>query len=212
MSKFKKGDIVEVSKSSNRVLRLLKNKTQGKGEIINIVKGSYDKATKKYVLDKYFVLLDNGVTVLECAKKDLTKISVTPIVSDNKETKFSYHLKTQDNHVVTVVGVRTEEKEDKVMSTHIGHINGKGESHFISVLPQKVRRFVMGYSICHIEDVFDSETGIDIAYGRAKSKRRKMGELRSDNWTMLQDDQCEVLIKCEAEHIAKNLHKYINRK
>lgn len=212
MSKFKKGDIVEVSKSSNKVLRLLKNKTQGKGEIINIVKGSYDKSTKKYVLDKYFVLLDNGVTVLECTKKDLTKISVTPIVSDNKETKFSYHLKTQDNHVITVVGVRTEEKEDKVMSTNLRHINGKGESHFISVFPQKVRRFVMGYSICHPVDVFDTEIGINGAYNRAKSKRRKMGELRSDNWTMLQDDQCEVLIKCEAEHIARNLHKYINRK
>lgn len=210
MSKFKKGDIVEVSKSSNKVLRLLKNKTQGKGEIINIVKGSYDKSTKKYVLDKYFVLLDNGVTVLECAKKDLTKISVTPVVSDNKETTFYYHLKMADNHVITVVGVRTEEKEQSTKIFNLSFKNGDVQTLHNFKVP--VRRFVLGYSICHPEDVFDTGIGIEGAYNRAKSNNRKMGELRSNNWTMLQDDQCELLVKCEAEHIGRNLHKYINRK
>lgn len=29
---------------------------------------------------------------------------------------------------------------------------------------------------------------------------------------MLQDDQCEMLVKCEAEYIFNNIKKYINRK
>lgn len=212
MSKFKKGDIVEVSKSSNKVLRLLKNKTQGKGEIIKVVRGTYNKTTKKYTLDKYFVLLDNGITVVECAKKDLTKIPTEPIVSNDKEEKFSYYLNTESNHYITVVGVRTEKKENKFMTTNVSNVVGKGETHLISVIPQKMRRFSIGYSICHIDDVFDIETGFEVAYRRAKSEKRRMGYLETPCWTMLQDDQCKELVKNEAVHIAKNLHKYIDRK
>ena len=51
---------------------------------------------------------------------------------------------------------------------------------------------------------------VDVAKERALHK--PAGELRSNNWTMLQDDQCEMLVKCEAEYIFNNIKKYINRK
>lgn len=212
MSKFKKGDFVAVSKSSNKVLRLLKNKTQGNGEVIKVVRGTYNKSTKKYTLDKYFVLLDNGITVVECTKKDLTKIPTEPIVSSNKEKKFSYRLNTESSHIITVVGVRTETKENKFMTTNINNMAGKGETHLISITPQKMRRFAIGYSICHPDEIFDAEIGIDVAYKRAKSEKRRMGYLETPCWTMLQNDQCEELVKNEAMHIARNINKYIDRK
>ena len=60
------------------------------------------------------------------------------------------------------------------------------------------------------DDEFDINIGVEVAKERALHK--PAGELRSNNWTMLQDDQCEMLVKCEAEYIFNNIKKYINRK
>ena len=118
---------------------------------------------------------------------------------------------TKYNNIV-VVGIRTEEKEiaSKEMKTSVKFKGRTIPGIFTAKYTKPLRRFVIGYSICHSDDEFDMNIGVEVAKERALHK--PAGELRSNNWTMLQDDQCEMLVKCEAEYIFNNIKKYINRK
>lgn len=205
MSKFKIGDIVLVNKDTINI----------EGEILKIEKGSYNKENGTYILDKYYVspinYLSNDII---CYKNEITlKRPKNNIKNDSlfktpkNATIFSYKKEN-----VIVVGIRTEEKEvfTKKMKTSV-NVNGKKvNGTFSANFKKPLKRFVIGYSICHADDEFDMAMGIEIAKKRAL--RKSSGELRSNSWTMLQDDQCDALIRCESEYILNNIEKYINRK
>lgn len=208
MSKFKKGTLVQV-KEKNVV-----------GVINHITRGKYDFESGKSTSDIYHVNIidkhkeNNVMASIEAKKSDLVKVPTVEETFNNKVTIFScVKLVTNDDkkRTVLVVGIRTEETENIVETDSIfGKDNGKtieGTVQFIKKMP--LRRFVLGCSICHPDDEFDEETGIELAIKNAKNY--PLGELKSHNWTMLQDDQCEMMVQLEANYIGNNIDRYLNR-
>lgn len=207
MSRFKIGDIVLINQDTINI----------EGSITRIEKGFYNKENGTYTLDKYYVSPTNYLsTDLICSKKEITlkkpknTISTSNLDENNANkanTIFSY---IKDN--IVVVGIRIEEKETftKKMKSSVKVKGRTIFGTFTTNYQKPLRRFVIGYSICHSDDEFDMNIGMEVAKERALHK--PAGELKSNNWTMLQDDQCEMLVKCEAEYIFNNIKKYINRK
>lgn len=208
MSRFKIGDIVLVNQDTINI----------EGSIIQIEKGFYNKENGTYTLDKYHVSPTNYLSnELICNKKEITlkkpknTVSIPKLGENNDKSKNETMFYTKYNNIV-VVGIRTEEKEiaSKKMKTSVKVKGRTIPGIFTTKYTKPLRRFVIGYSICHSDDEFDMNIGVEVAKERALHK--PAGELRSNNWTMLQDDQCEMLVKCEAEYIFNNIKKYINRK
>lgn len=208
MSKFKIGDIVLVNQDTINI----------EGSIIRIEKGFYNKENGTYTLDKYYVSPTNYLsTDLICSKKEITlkkkehTMTTSNLDKNNANDKKETLFYTKHNNVV-VVGIRTEEKEiaTKEMKSSVKVKGRTINGTFTAKYTKPLRRFVIGYSICHSDDEFDMNIGIEVAKKRALHK--PAGELRSNNWTMLQDGQCEMIVKCEAEYIFNNIKKYIDRR
>lgn len=204
MSRFKIGDKVAINQDTIDI----------RGTIKAIIPGSYNDETGKYVKDTYLVEDKATEQTVECTKDQLVLINrsspKTELEAKNK-SKNETIFYTKYNNIV-VVGIRTEEKEiaSKEMKTSVKFKGKTIPGIFTAKYTKPLRRFVIGYSICHSDDEFDMNIGVEVAKERALHK--PAGELRSNNWTMLQDDQCEMLVKCEAEYIFNNIKKYINRK
>ena len=67
----------------------------------------------------------------------------------------------------------------------------------------------MGYAICHPDDEFNEEIGINLAKRRIETD--PIGTIESYNVTMLNDDQNEMMVLIELAHIIKNIDKYIGK-
>lgn len=210
MAKFRIGDVVSVNQDTIDI----------RGVIRKIEKGSYNKETKEYVLDTYHVVVGSGAneSFIDCNKHNLTLIERS--TSNEIKKLLSYGKKKDDNRSffytkhqnVFVLGIRYEEKEEVVKEIPTTKkLRGEEiQGTFVTIFNKPLRRFVIGYAICNAEDEFNMDKAFEIAERRAM--KRPAGELRSNNWTMLQDDQCELLVRCEAEHIAKNITKYTTKK
>lgn len=114
------------------------------------------------------------------------------------------------NHIVTVVGLYTQQKEhvmvNEPISVGVGHKVVEGELTYPHTT--KVRTLALGYSICHPNDEFNEAAGVSIAKSRAK--KAPIGTVTSTDVTMLNDDACTALVLTELNHITKNIEKYIN--
>lgn len=114
-----------------------------------------------------------------------------------------------NSHIVTVVGEYTQFKEDFVEEMDVLTDEGVVCKTLIPMKKQK-RELKLAYSICHPDDVFDKEEGIKVAKRRLK-RGNTIGELSSYNCTMLNQDQCEILVLVEVGHIIKHIDTYIQR-
>ena len=115
-------------------------------------------------------------------------------------------------HVITIVGEYTQEKEERKVATPISVFyekNRKDDAILIEKETQKIRKLRYAYSICHPQDVpnFNEELGVEIAKRRIKS--RPLGELTTKFRTSLCPDQIELVLSGELKHVIDNIDKFI---
>lgn len=113
------------------------------------------------------------------------------------------------SHIVTVVGEYTQFKEDSTEEVDIFDDDGV---KWVATRPVKKQKRVLrlAYSICHPDDNFSKEEGIKIAKRRLK-EGKTIGELLTYDFTMLNPDQCEMMVLNEVGHIIKHIDTYIER-
>lgn len=114
-------------------------------------------------------------------------------------------------HYVTVVGQRTQEKVTLQVAekTQVTDENGKTRNATVLVdYPKTLRTFKMAKAICDPRDTFDEKYGIKLAESRI-AHDDVIGTQTSFDATMLNDDQCEMLVLTEVRHICKHIDMYI---
>lgn len=113
------------------------------------------------------------------------------------------------SHIVTVVGQYKQFKEECVDKWEI--VDDEGVScKVLRPIKKQKRVLTLAYSICHPEDEFNKEEGIKVAKRRLKAGD-VIGELSSYDFTMLNPDQCEIMVLNEVGHIIKHIDTYIER-
>ncbi len=115
-------------------------------------------------------------------------------------------------HYVTVVGKCSQQKETITVPTETSIVDDLGKEHDATLLvnvKRKFRKLELARSICHPADTFDFDKGVELCKKRIE-EGIIIGEQESENITMLNADQCEMLVFCEVNHIIKNIDKYIN--
>lgn len=115
-------------------------------------------------------------------------------------------------HYVTVVGKCSQEKETITVPTETSVTDDKGREHNATLLvnvKRRYRKLTLARAICHPSDEFNFEKGVEMCKKRIE-QGIIIGEQESENITMLNDDQCEILVFCEVNHIIKNIDKYIS--
>ena len=178
-----------IKKNQHVVVFVEKDNFKTTGVVTEIRKGTFDKSSGKYTVDIYVVRDDTNGDSIYCNKCDLKKIDNSQLISQSKKNTEEVYQKVVQvgDRVVTVVGVRKEVKNNDKKT-------------------KKVRQLSFGHSICHPTDTFNEQEGYQMAYNRAKRTNKV---LTTTSWTMLQKDQCHMLVQNEAEYIANNIEKYI---
>lgn len=133
-----------------------------------------------------------------------------------KEKFYSMYGKAVDandeTHIVTVVGKYEQytKTEDEILPTQIQINDSNNFRNGTVIFPMKkhYRKFKLSYSICHPNDEFNEDVGIRIAKSRI-NRGDTVGELTSRNITMLNKDQCNMLVFCELQHIIQHIDEYL---
>ena len=133
-----------------------------------------------------------------------------------KEKIYSMHGTAIDNngqeHEVTIAGVYTQvttyETKHKLVQVPID--DDKSVDGYLSFNRKQIKRNLKySFSICHPEDDFNEEFGIQKAIKRAKTS--PMGELETKYITTLCPDQINIILYGELQHIINNIDKYIEK-
>lgn len=127
--------------------------------------------------------------------------------------------KDGEEHIVTIVGRFTQEKETIVVSENandvlklvgVDELAQLKDDAILSVpMTRKVRTLTYAYSICHSDDIFDEEVGVNIAKRRIKSN--PLGELKTEMVTSLTKDQINGILFWELNYIIKNIDEFIEK-
>lgn len=109
---------------------------------------------------------------------------------------------------VTVVGEYKQVKET-IEQAFVAQCDCASNKESVVIVPTttKKRNFTMAYAICNPEDEFSEEVGKAVA--KSRLKRDPIGVLTSTHCTMLNDDQCELLLFGELHYILDNIDKYL---
>lgn len=133
-----------------------------------------------------------------------------------KEKFYSLWGKATDkngiDHYVTVVGKFTQSKVKETVPTEMIVFDERGRQHeglLMTDYKKKVRSFTMAKAICDPRDTFSFEEGQRIAKKRI-ADGEVIGTQTSEDVTMLNDDQCELLVFGEVNHIIKHIDEYIS--
>ena len=118
-----------------------------------------------------------------------------------------------DEHIVTIVGEYIQEKVEKVVTEEI-NVEDEFKPHKVTkgmlAYPTKVKTRTLTYavSICHPEDEYDEEIGMEIAKRRIKEK--PLGQLSTTIMTTLCDDQIKLILFGELNYVINNIDKFIS--
>ena len=63
-------------------------------------------------------------------------------------------------------------------------------------------------AICHPDDAFNEEKGVQLAIKRIK-KGEDIGKLTTEEYTMLTPDHCQMIVDHKAKYIANNYKHYL---
>jgi len=134
-----------------------------------------------------------------------------------KEKFYSLYGKAVDKngqeHYVTVVGKMTQTKETETTPVDIRLFEDGTARQLEGVVFEKkkvkTRTFEMAWAICDPRDKFDFNVGIELAKKRIE-RGQTIGTQTTHDVTMLNDDQCNMLVFVEVNHIVKNIDSYIN--
>ena len=139
-----------------------------------------------------------------------------------KQKFFSMHGtavdKNGEEHIVTMVGEYLQTKEVEVVTETANNvmktfnvnniINFKDDAILSVPVTKKVRILTYAFSICHSDDIFDEQIGIDIAKRRIKT--HPLGQLKTEMITSLCTDQVKFILFGELKYVMDNIDKFIN--
>ena len=132
-----------------------------------------------------------------------------------KKKVYSMHGNAIDkngkNHIVTIIGECTQTVETDIASEEIlVPVKNKVSNGIVSYpIKRKVRVLKYAYSICHPEDEFNEEVGIELA---KKRLNRPLGELKTNYISCLTPDQINMILFEELNYIIENIDKFMERK
>ena len=116
-------------------------------------------------------------------------------------------------HGVTVVGLVEQDsvitmQEDPVKVSngkHLGYVDG------MLVYPKKhfARKLTIAYSICHPDDLYDPQIGIDVA--KKRLKENPLGTIFTNCITMLQKEDVEAILQAKCDYICDNIDKFVKK-
>lgn len=136
-----------------------------------------------------------------------------------KEKFYSMHGtavdKNGEEHIVTIVGQYLKTKETDIVTENANKVlkinnypNLFVDSAILSAPQTKtVRTLTYAFSICHSDDIFDEQIGIDIA--KRRIKEFPLGQMKTDMITTLCPDQIKWILFGELKHVMDNIDKYI---
>lgn len=118
-----------------------------------------------------------------------------------------------DEHIVTIVGEFIQEKTEVTINKEVNvEDDFKPNKYTKGVLtyPTKVKTRTLTYavSICHPDDEFDEELGVEIAKRRINQK--PLGQLSTTLVTTLCDDQIKLILFGELNYVIDNIDHFIN--
>jgi hypothetical protein len=126
--------------------------------------------------------------------------------------------KNGEEHIVTMVGEYLQTKETEVISELANDVlkaNGCDfglefkDNAILSVpMTKKVRILTYAFSICHPDDIFDENIGIEIA--KRRIKEHPLGQLKTEMITTLCTDQVKFILFGELKYVMDNIDKFIN--
>jgi len=132
-----------------------------------------------------------------------------------KEKIYNLYAKATDRegnvHYITVVGKCTQEDTTYTIPTETFVTDENGRQHRATIFTDykaKTRTFTMAKAICDPRDEFNEEYGKKLALKRLE-RGEVIGTQTSNDITMLNDDQCEMLVVVELAHIIRNIDSYI---
>lgn len=119
------------------------------------------------------------------------------------------------HHVVTIVGKLEQKKEYSMEFEEVNikdKYNNTKVTKGITAYPKKTNTRTLSYavSICHTDDEFDEQIGIDIAKKRVETK--PLGRLTTNLVTTLCEDQIKWILFGELNFVISNIDKYISNK
>jgi hypothetical protein len=124
-----------------------------------------------------------------------------------KEKFYSMWAKATDkngaDHFITIVGKFTQKKVNTTIVSQVGDGTLFTDKKFTT------RNFAIGRAICDPRDTFSVEKGREIATKRIE-KGETIGELSSQDVTMLNDDMCNLLVLNELKYSVQNIDKFID--
>lgn len=136
-----------------------------------------------------------------------------------KEKFYSMHGtavdKNGEEHIVTIVGQYLKTKETDMVTENANKVlkvndypNLFVDSAILSVPQTKtVRTLTYAFSICHPDDIFNEEIGVEIA--KRRIKEFPLGQMKTDMITTLCPDQIKWILFGELKHVMDNIDKYI---
>ena len=118
-----------------------------------------------------------------------------------------------EKHVVTVVGKCEQCRQRKMIEDEI-NVAVKPNSFVLGKLryPSNkllTRKLTLGLSICHPNDEFNQEFGIELAKKRI-ANGQTLGAIETNDVTMLTQDAVMGELFVKLQYIVKNIDKYIN--
>lgn len=135
-----------------------------------------------------------------------------------KEKFYSLYGKAVDKdgqtHYVTVVGKMTQTKETETIPQEMKlrdvETNKNCDALVFINVKKKVRTFTMARAICDPRDTFNFEVGVELAKRRIE-RGETIGTQYSEDVTMLNDDQCNMLVFTEVNHIINHIDDYVSK-
>lgn len=115
-----------------------------------------------------------------------------------------------NEHIVTVVGEYTQTKEEEIKSEIVSVVNDNFQNvDGVLTYPQtkKHRTLTYSYSICHPDDNFNEELGVELA--KKRLRHRPLGKLETDMVTSLCKDQIKLILFGELHYIIENIEKFL---
>lgn len=118
-----------------------------------------------------------------------------------------------EKHVVTVVGKFEQCRQRKMIEDEI-NVAVKPNSFVLGKLryPSNkllTRKLTLGLSICHPNDEFNQEFGIELAKKRI-ANGQTLGAIETNDVTMLTQDAVMGELFVKLQYIVENIDKYIN--
>ena len=117
-----------------------------------------------------------------------------------------------DKHIVTIVGEYTQEKVETEVTKEMDIVDDfkptrvvKGKLTYPTKI--KIRTLTYAVSICHPDDEYNEEIGIELAKKRINEK--PMGQLTTSLVTTLCEDQIKLILFGELNYVINNIDKFI---